>query len=57
SIILGWNQKEIVQQLITDILLFPVSCMVGKYKLFIYSDGNFSCNNWCNAEAGVKKSL
>ncbi|CAG8742718.1 12073_t:CDS:1, partial [Dentiscutata heterogama] len=52
SVILGWNQKEIVQQLISDVLLFPVSCMVGKYKLFVYGVGNSSHNDWYNTEIG-----
>jgi hypothetical protein len=41
--IMGWNNETILETLKKDIEFFPVTWMVGKYKIFLYAIGCSSC--------------
>ncbi|CAG8588210.1 3192_t:CDS:1 [Funneliformis mosseae] len=44
--IMGWNNETILEILKKDIEFFPVTWLVGKYKIFLYAIGCSSCEKW-----------
>ena len=35
-IVIGWNDKNIIQELSKDVEFFPISVKIGIYSVFIY---------------------
>ncbi len=56
-LIMGWTNKNIIQELSEDVEFFPVSVTVGTYKIFLFSVGTSSNITWKKAGNGYKSSL
>ncbi|CAG8837815.1 7164_t:CDS:2, partial [Cetraspora pellucida] len=40
-----------------DIKFFPITCMVGEYKVFVFAIGHSSCAKWKYAEDSIIQKL
>ena len=57
-IVLGWNNKKIIDILSTNIDFYPLSCQLGiKYEIFIYELGSSTRLDWNKAGNGYKSSI
>ena len=56
-LIMGWNNKNTIQELSKDVEFFPVSVTVRIYKIFLFSVGTSSNITWKKAGNGYKSSL
>ena len=56
-IMVGWNNKKIIDILSYDIDFFPFSCQLGDYEIFIYSLGLSTRLDWNKAGNGYKSSI
>ena len=55
--IMGWNNENILEKLKNDVEFFPITCLFGKYKIFLYAFGYFSYEEWNHARPGFKFSI
>ena len=51
---MGWNNKNIIEQLSQNISFYPFSFFVGKHQVFVYGIGFSSYEDWNNSESGYK---
>ncbi|CAG8685858.1 8901_t:CDS:1, partial [Cetraspora pellucida] len=45
-LVMGWNNKDILEIIRSDIKFFPITCMVDEYKVFVFAIGHSSCAKW-----------
>ena len=57
SLIMGWNDKNIIKKLSENISFIPQSFLLGNIKIFIYGIGYSSNADWFHAGSGYKSSL
>ena len=57
AIIMGWNNKDIIEKLCENIPFIPCSFLVEKIKIFVYGVGCSSRTDWFYAGPGYKSSL
>jgi hypothetical protein len=55
--IMGWNNENILEALRKDIEFFPVVCLVGEYKVFLYTVGYSLRQEWKYAGPGFQSSI
>ncbi len=56
-LVLGWQDEDIIHQLLRDVLFVPSSIIIDSLKIFIYGIGISSQINWLNAGPGYKSSF
>ena len=56
-LVLGWQDEDIIHQLLRDVLFVPTSIFVDSLKIFVYGIGISSQENWLNAGPGYKSSF
>src|SRR5688572_29327245 len=56
-IVIGWNNKKIIDILSTTIDFCPFSCQLGDHEIFIYGLGSSTCSEWNKAGNGYKSSI
>ncbi|CAB4376555.1 unnamed protein product [Rhizophagus irregularis] len=57
SIIMGWDNKNIIDVLSSNIDFCPFSCKLGDYEIFIYGLGSSTHSDWNQAGNGYKSSI
>ncbi|UZO23826.1 uncharacterized protein OCT59_016156 [Rhizophagus irregularis] len=57
SIIMGWDNKNIIDVLSSNIDFCPFSCKLGDYEIFIYGLGSSTRSDWNQAGNGYKSSI
>jgi hypothetical protein len=57
SIIMGWNDKKIVDILSTTVDFCPFSCKLGEHEIFVYGLGSSMRLDWNKAGNGYKSSI
>lgn len=57
TIIMGWNNKDIIKELCEDVSFIPHSFFVGQIKIFVYRVGYSSRTDWFHAGPGYSSSL
>lgn len=56
-IVMGWNNKNIIDVLSSNIDFYPFTCQLGEYEIFIYGLGLSTRSDWNKAGNGYKSSL
>ncbi|CAB4393022.1 unnamed protein product [Rhizophagus irregularis] len=56
-LVLGWQDEDIIHQLLKDVLFVPILILVDSLKIFVYGIGISSQANWLNAGPGYKSSF
>ena len=56
-IIMGWNNKRIIDALSSNIDFYLFSCKLGEYEIFIYELGSSMHSDWNKAGNGYKSSI
>jgi hypothetical protein len=56
-IITGWNNKNIIDVLSSNINFCPFSCKLDEYEIFIYGLGSSTRSDWNKAGSGYKSSI
>ncbi|CAB4410648.1 unnamed protein product [Rhizophagus irregularis] len=56
-VVMGWNNKNIIDVLSSNIDFYPFTCQLGDYEIFIYGLGSSTCSDWNKAGNGYKSSL
>ncbi|GES75262.1 hypothetical protein GLOIN_2v1834394 [Rhizophagus clarus] len=54
---MGWDNKNIIDVLLSNIDFCPFSCKVGEYEIFIYGLGSSTHSDWNKADNGYKSSI
>ncbi|CAB4492176.1 unnamed protein product [Rhizophagus irregularis] len=57
SIIMGWDNKNIIDVLSSNIDFCPFSCKLSDYEIFIYGLGSSTRSDWNQAGNGYKSSI
>ncbi|RHZ55870.1 hypothetical protein Glove_410g98 [Diversispora epigaea] len=57
SLIMGWNDDDIINKLSEDIPFIPRSFSLEKIKIFVYGVEYLTCMDWFYAGPGYKSSL
>jgi hypothetical protein len=57
SLIMGWNDENIIKKLNEDIPFTPHSFLLERIKIFVYGAGYSTHTDWFNAGPGFKSSL
>ncbi|CAG8515568.1 11508_t:CDS:2, partial [Funneliformis mosseae] len=56
-LVLGWQDEDIIHQLLRDVLFIPILIFVDSLKIFVYRIGISSQVNWLNASPRYKSSF
>jgi hypothetical protein len=56
-VVIGWNNKRIIDALLSNIDFYPFSCKLGEYEIFIYGLGSSTRSDWNKASNGYKSSI
>src|ERR1051325_6260728 len=56
-LIMGWNNKTIINKLNEDVPFTSRSFLLDKMRIFVYGVGYLACMDWYNAGPGYKSSL
>ncbi|CAG8558239.1 1655_t:CDS:1 [Funneliformis caledonium] len=56
-LVLGWQDEDIIYQLLRDVLFVPISIFVDSLKIFVYGVRISSQENWLNAGPRYKSSF
>ena len=56
-IVIGWNDKKIIDILSSTIDFHPFSCKLGKYEIFIYGLDSSTRSDWNKAGDGYRSSI
>ncbi|GES80414.1 hypothetical protein GLOIN_2v1834394 [Rhizophagus clarus] len=51
---MGWNNKNTIDVLSSNIDFYPFTCQLGEYEIFIYGLGSSICLDWNKASNGIQ---